>query len=135
VTSATFAELVTSRKGWIESVLRPWCRLAARRELLRAEAEWTDIAGRADPGATLWTWAWSRFPDLVHEGLSGVSETHEVRLILRDGAEVIGFPDARRSQQGQLYLVCRLPSGGTRERGPHSIDDIVSVTRMAESPR
>src|SRR5687767_6788549 len=78
----TFAELAASRREWIDAVLRPWCVQASRRDLVLAEMDWGDIAGRVDAEATLWTWAWGRFPELVHEGLSGVSETREVRVQL-----------------------------------------------------
>lgn len=125
-----FAQLVCSRKDWLDRELRPWCAAAPLRELKKAEAEWSDIAGRVDAEATLWTWAWSRFDDLVHEGLSGVSETFEVEVTLKDGSRVTGFPDARKSKQGRLYLVCRShDSSEAFESGPHSIDDIVSVRR------
>ncbi|MDX1968012.1 MAG: antibiotic biosynthesis monooxygenase, partial [Planctomycetaceae bacterium] len=69
-----FAALVESRKGWIEDRLRPWCQRALRSDLLLAENEWVDIAGKADPEKTLWAWAWNRFPDLVHADL-GIDET------------------------------------------------------------
>ncbi len=125
-----FAQLVASRKDWIDNVLRPWCVAATLAELKKAEAEWLDIAGKVDADATLWTWAWSRFDDLVHEGLPGVSETFEVQVTLKDGTEVVGFPDARQSKQGRLHLVCRHDdSPGTFESGPHAIDDIVTVVR------
>ena len=122
-----FEELAASRREWIESVLRPWCMRAALKDLRRAELEWADIAGRVDPQATLWTWAWGRFPDLVHEGLTGVSETREVRVTLRNGTVVTGWPDNRRSTQGRLVLLSRSPDGRAVESGPHSIDDIATV--------
>ncbi|MCA9080733.1 MAG: hypothetical protein KDA58_09255, partial [Planctomycetaceae bacterium] len=58
----TFDELVASRRAWNETVLKPWCQSASRKELRLAAQEWLDIAGRAAPEFTLWPWAWSRFP-------------------------------------------------------------------------
>jgi len=130
-----FDKLVASRKQWLNNVLRPWCVEASLRDLKKAEAEWADIAGRVDIEATLWTWAWSRFDELVHEGLSGVSETYEVQVTFRDGSRRVGFPDARKSKRGQLFLVCRdrgadRDAAHTYESGPHSIDDVVGVERV-----
>lgn len=123
-----FEELVESRKTWIENVLRPWCRRAPRADLRRAELEWPDIAGRADPDSTLWTWAWSRFPALVHEGLSGIDETKEVRVRLQDGREFVGYPDNRQSQRGDLILAGRSPeTSQPTDWGPFSIDDIAAA--------
>ena len=129
---ATFEELVASRKDWIEDVLKPWCREADLNDLKKAASEWGDIAGRVDPEATLWSWAWSRFPDLVDEEFAGVNETYEVRVTLKDGHEVLGFPNARSSKQGQLVLLCtaRSASPGAEERGPYSIDEIASVAKV-----
>lgn len=128
--SPTFDELIASRKQWIETVLKPWCRTAPLKDLKRAELEWGDIAGRVDPQATLWTWAWSRFPALVYGGLSGVDETHEVRVTLADGTSVTGFPDNRRTKQGNLVLLCVHPHGETDVVGPLSIDHIAEVERI-----
>jgi hypothetical protein len=121
----TFDELVASRKRWIENVLQPWCRAAGRKDLLRAAMDWGDIAGRVDENATLWTWAWSRFPELVHEGLSGVNETRPVLVTLKTGETAAGFPDARQSTNGQLVLLAS--AGGNELLGPFSIDDIARV--------
>jgi len=121
----SFDELVASRKHWIDEVLVPWCKQAQRKDLVRAAMDWGDIAGRVDEEATLWTWAWSRFPALVHEGLSGVNETQAVRVILKSGETVSGFPDARESKNGQLVLI-PLEAAGERT-GPFSIDDIAEV--------
>ena len=99
----TFKQLVASRREWIDNTLRPWCEAAKLHELRQAEQEWTDIAGRADPDTTLWTWAWQRFPELVHEGLPGVNETLQVRVTLNDGRSFIGFPDGRRSKRGWRF--------------------------------
>lgn len=128
---STFEDLVASRKAWIESVLRPWCAAAPRIELRKAHAEWLDIAGKVDPEATLWTWAWERFPALVYEGMSGVNETGEVRVTLRDGTQITGYPDARQSKHGNLVLLRRSATTGRydEESGPHSLDDIVVVER------
>ena len=122
-----FDELVASRRSWIDEVLKPWCRRAPLADLKRAELEWSDLAGRIDPLATLWTWAWGRFPDLVHEQLPGVNETHEVRVTLKNGAEHIGFPDNRRSAAGRLVLATRSGEGG-----PWPIDQIAEVKRNQE---
>ena len=126
---ASFAELAASRREWIESVLRPWCAQASRRDLLNAEAEWGDIAGRVDPSGTLWTWAWGRFPALVHEGLPGVNETYPVQVTLRDGSKTTGYPDNRRSGQGRLLLIAADAAKRPPELGPFSIDEISSVDR------
>ncbi len=128
----SFDELVTSRKRWIAEVLEPWCREASRKDLVRAQMEWGDIAGRVDENATLWTWAWSRFPDLVYEGLSGVNETRQVVVTLKTGESATGFPDARQSTQGQLVLVSSERSRG--QLGPFSIDDIARVEAVSIDP-
>ena len=125
---ASFSYLVESRKEWIANVLQPWSVAAKRVDLRLAAEEWNDIAGRVDPNATLWTWAWSRFPDLVHEGLPGVNETCEVRVTLKDGTTGTGFPDGRQTENGALVLVSPIPDSG--HYGPWSIDDIVSVEKL-----
>lgn len=130
-TPPTFANLVASRRGWIDDFLRPWCLAARRSDLLLAEAEWADIAGRVDPKATLWTWAWSRFPALVYEGLSGINETVAVTVTLDDGSEFTGFPDNRQSEGGRLVLAARDERNRPVEHGPFSIDEIRDV-RPAE---
>jgi hypothetical protein len=129
---AGFDELAASRREWIENVLRPWCAQARLIDLKRAEAEWGDLAGRPDPEATLWTWAWSRFPDLVVEGMRGVNETYEVTVTLQDGRTITGFPDGRKSVQGRLVLLCTSDdtSGRTVESEPFSIDDVSAVERI-----
>jgi hypothetical protein len=129
---ATFDELVSSRRNWIDEVLIPWCRSAARKDLLRAAMDWGDIAGRVDENATLWTWAWSRFPELVHEGLSGVNETRPVRVVLKSGESATGFPDARQSTNGQLVLVAI--AEGNQLLGPFSIDDVAEVLAVSIDP-
>jgi hypothetical protein len=128
----TFAELVSSRKTWLADVLAPWCRQAVRKDLLLAELEWVDIAGKVDPARTLWFWAWSRFPDLVHCELAGIDETREVTVRLRDGRSMTGFPDARQSVQGQLVLVGHDAYDYHRsfEHGPFSLDEIAAVARV-----
>jgi hypothetical protein len=128
----TFADLVHSRKAWLANVLVPWCRQAAVRDLRLAELEWGDIAGKVDPEKTLWYWAWSRFPELVHAELVGIDETQEVTVTLCDGRSVAGFPDARQSGQGQLVLVGRDPVNPRRseEHGPFSLDEIVAIARV-----
>jgi hypothetical protein len=126
-----FADLVASRREWIERVLKPWCRRAAIKDLKRAELEWEDIAGKVDPKATLWTWAWSRFPDIVHEGLAGVDETHAVRVTLTNGQMHVGYPDNRKSDGGRLILLSTESTGPGRvaEIGPISIDNIARIER------
>ncbi len=121
----SFEDLAASRREWIETVLRPWCRQAGLKQLQKLAMEWQDFAGRADPDATLWTWAWERFPDIVHENLPGVNETHEVTVTLEDGTAVTGFPDGRRSRQGYLVL-----TGRHADYGPYPIDQIVAVRRQ-----
>lgn len=121
----SFAELIQSRRQWIDTVLTPWCRSAGRKELLLAEQEWADLAGRAGPEMTLWTWAWSRYPELCYDGLTGINETVAVTVRCRNGRTAHGFPDARASERGELVLV-----GETGETlGPFSIDDIIAVER------
>jgi hypothetical protein len=128
----TFDDLVASRRTWIESVLKPWCRCAPLADLKRAELEWANLAGRIDPQATLWTWAWSRFPGLVHEELPGVDETHEVRVTLKNGETRIGYPDNRQTEGGKLVLLSTASDAGRRitESGPISIDQIAEVKRL-----
>jgi hypothetical protein len=130
----TFDELVASRRIWIEEVLKPWCRRASIAELKRAELEWADVAGRVDPQSTLWTWAWGRFPELVHEPLAGVDETHEVQVTLKSGDQYVGYPDNRKSRGGRLVLSSREEGPARRlvERGPWPIDEIAAVTRVRE---
>jgi hypothetical protein len=125
-----FDQLVESRKQWIADVLQPWCRAAPRTDLRRAEMEWVDIAGRADPQATLWAWAWGRFPDLVSEGISGIEETWPVQVTLNDGHSWTGYPDSRQSEQGQLVLIADDPSAPNSTLGPFSIDEITQVVRQ-----
>jgi hypothetical protein len=124
-----FDQLVASRREWIAEVLIPWCRQAKRADLRRAELEWVDIAGKADLQATLWTWAWERFPVLVSQGIRGIDETWLVVVTLADGRKVEGYPDSRESQQGQLVLVNTDGTEGAVTRGPFSIDEIVEVVR------
>ena len=127
----SFADLVSSRRAWLSDVLAPWCRQAALKDLRLAELEWGDIAGKVNPEKTLWYWAWSRFPDLVHAELVGIDETREVTVTLRDGRSIAGFPDARQSVQGQLVLVGRDPANPRRsaEHGPFSLDEIATISR------
>jgi hypothetical protein len=129
---STFADLIASRRDWIEQVLKPWCRVAGLKDLKRAELEWADIAGKVDAKATLWTWAWGRFPDIVHEGLVGVDETNAVRVTLKNGQSHAGYPDNRQTEGGRLILVSAEPAapGGSAEIGPISIDDIAQIERI-----
>ena len=91
----TFQEMAASRREWIADVLIPWCKQATFKDLREAEHDWINIAGRVDPAMTLWTWAWSRFPDLVCEDLPGVNETAQVVVVTKDGQTLTGFPDGR----------------------------------------
>lgn len=125
----SFEDLAASRREWIETVLRVWCRSAYLKELKKAEVEWFDIAGRADTNATLWTWAWERFPDVVHPEMAGVHETHAVQVTLKSGTQLSGFPDARRSQKGQLVLIGTDSTGAMMIHDPVSIDDVEAITR------
>jgi len=129
----SFEELVTSRKAWISDVLQPWCRTASVSALKQAEVEWIDIAGKVAPEKTLWPWAWSRFPDLVHETL-GIEETSEVEVTLQDGRIIRGFPDSRASIKGSLVLWSTDPeTGESSEAGPFSIERITRVQKIADS--
>lgn len=126
----SFDELVASRKNWLNEILKPWCQAVRRSDLLKAEPDWVDIAGKVDPTKTLWLWAWSRFPELVHESL-GIEETSEVQVELRDGRVVCGFPDARDSQRGLLVLWGEDPvTRKSGQLGPFSIDEILAVHRQ-----
>lgn len=101
----TFSELVTSRKAWLGSVLRPWCEQAGYHDLQRAEGDWPNLAGKVDPQKTLWYWAWSRFPELVHAEISDIDETHALEIELKNGQTCTGYPDARESQHGKLAVL------------------------------
>ena len=46
-TMGTFDQLVASRRRWIDQELAPWCRAAARVDLVKAADEWLDIAGKS----------------------------------------------------------------------------------------
>ena len=120
----TFSDLVASRRAWLHDVLIPWCRVASRIDLLKADQEWTDIAGKIAPERSLWLWAWSRFPVLYVEGLGGLEESWAVRLQKSDGVVVTGYPDNRASERGRLVL--QTEAGPTE---PIAIDEIVSVER------
>lgn len=123
-------ELGASRRRWIDGELQPWCRTAPLVELKKAELDWTNLAGQVPADQTLWRWAWSRFPDLVHPDL-GLNETYPVRLHLKDGTSVVGYPDSRQSRQGSLVLTRRSPAGAWESLGPWPIDDVVSAVRVA----
>jgi len=124
----TFEQLAAQRREWIENVLRVWCQQAPLKELRKADLEWFDIAGRADANATLWTWAWERFPAIVHPDLPGVHETHCVDVILQDGSRIFGYPDARQSIRGMLVLVGTDETGAMVTHGPVSIDQVADVS-------
>ncbi|RPI76119.1 MAG: hypothetical protein EHM42_15030 [Planctomycetaceae bacterium] len=126
-----FSELAASRRAWIDQVLTPWCRSATRQDLLLAEHEWTDVAGKVDPNKSLWYWAWGRFPDLVNAELMGIDETAAVTVTLDDGRTLTGYPDARESLHGELVLICRDPADSRRsvQEGPFPLDRIRSVVK------
>lgn len=127
---STFTDLVASRKAWIDSELKPWCQQAASRDLRMAEELWPDIAGKVDPQKTLWLWAWSRYPALVHADLQAIDETRAVTVTLHDGRTFTGFPDARKTRQAGLVLLCADPQNPRRfvEEGPLLLDDIAAIT-------
>lgn len=122
----TYDELVSSRREWLDSILIPWCQLACRKDLLLAETEWPDLAGRPAPEMTLWKWAWERFPVLAGSGTHMLEETYEVVVTCQDGRTGQGFPDGERSQAGLLVLV---DSEGQMS-GPFTIDEIRHVVRL-----
>ena len=128
---ATFDQLVASRRRWIDQELAPWCRAAARADLVKAADEWLDIAGKVDAESTLWTWAWSRFPVLVCDDMPGVDETNPVRLVLADGRQVSGYPDARAGGPGRLVVIDTDDPQATH--APISIDEILSVEELRET--
>lgn len=125
----TFAELVASRKAWIDTELKPWCVRAALKDLRLAEQAWPDIAGKVDPEKTLWYWAWSRFPDLVNADLQAIDEARQIVVTLVGGESFIGYPDSRASKQGALVVLCADPDQPRRfiEKGPLPIDQIASI--------
>jgi hypothetical protein len=128
----SFAELVASRRRWIDTELKPWCERAAYKDLRLAEETWPDIAGKVDPEKTLWFWAWSRFPVLVNADLKGIDEARQLLVTLRDGRSFTGFPDGRQSRQGTLMLLCRDPLAPLRfvEEGPFTLDEIESIAAL-----
>lgn len=130
--SPFFLELAASRRRWIEDILRPWCRRAILKDLRQAEMEWFDLAGKVDPAATLWTWSWERFSDLIHPELPGVHETYRVEVLLRNGKRLTGYPDSRKSRRGMLVLVDQVLGQGLVESPAVSIDDVEQVNRLAE---
>lgn len=131
----SFEALVASRKKWLAEVLKPWCQVAPRAALGLAELEWGDIAGRVSAEKSLWAWAWGRFPELVHAELNGIDETSAVTVTLKNGRQVTGFPDARQSEQGQLVILCRNPSGGrTTKEGPFPMEEISNIVRVKPQP-
>jgi len=121
-----FPELAASRREWIDNILIPWCRQATYRDLVEAEQDWLNIAGQVDPAVTLWTWAWGRFPSLVHEALPGLNETREVRVTLIDGRTVSGYPDRQLSARGEMVMVIRAEKG-LMQTDPFRIDQISAV--------
>ncbi|QDT31120.1 hypothetical protein Mal48_03510 [Thalassoglobus polymorphus] len=119
----SFQDLVQSRRQWIDENLTPWCKVASRKDLLLAEHEWQDLAGRPAPEMTLWKWAWERFPVLSQEGFHGIDETNPVVVTCQDGRIGQGYPDAGRSEGGLLFLI-----GEAGEVvGPFAIDEISTI--------
>jgi hypothetical protein len=128
----SFEDLVSARKEWINGVLKPWCQNARRADLLKAEPDWLDIAGKVTPEKTLWLWAWSRFPELVHESL-GIEETTQVEIGLNDERTYVGFPDSRKSLRGQLVIWGHdETTDRSAEIGPFSIDEIKFVRKCSD---
>lgn len=119
----SFEELVASRRTWIEEILIPWCKVAPRRDLMLAENEWQDLAGRPSPEQTLWKWAWERFPVLTHSGLNTINETNEVSVVCSDGRKGLGYPDSTKSESGLLFLA----NAEGQIVGPFAIDEISSI--------
>lgn len=128
-----FSDLAASRREWISQILLPWCQQASYRDLIEAEQDWGNIAGRVDPEMTLWTWAWSRFPAVIHEGMPGLNETCEVRIQTTDGREATGYPDREASSRGQIVLVSRCETG-FQPTGPFRIDEIAVAQRTDQTP-
>jgi hypothetical protein len=122
---STFDELTASRRNWINDILIPWTRTATRKDLIKAEDDWVNLAGRVAPERSLWLWAWSRFPCLFVEGLGGLDESWPVRVATTDGRVAEGYPDNRSSQRGELQIV---GDGGASAR--FVIDDVVAVERL-----
>ncbi len=122
----TFSDLAASRREWIAEVLIPWSRQASYRDLIEAEQDWGNIAGQVDQEMTLWTWAWSRFPAVIHDGMPGLNETCEVLLKTTDGREATGYPDRQASSRGQIVLISR-GEDGFEKSGPFRIDEITSI--------
>lgn len=119
----SFGDLVQSRRAWIDEVLIPWCNVSSRKDLLLAEHEWQDLAGRPAPEMTLWKWAWERFPVLAEHGLNTINETNPVIVQCEDGRTGAGYPDAQRSLGG---LLCLIDDQGQLV-GPFAIDEISSI--------
>ena len=127
VVPTTYAELVQSRRTWLSHELEGWCRRATVAELQLAEVEWPDLAGRINPDVTLWRWAWSRFPGLVHAEL-GLDESRLVSLQLKDGRCFVGYPNSRRSQKNLLTIYGQADEQQPWEdHGPFSLDEIHSL--------
>ena len=126
-----YEAMTASRRAWLDEVLRPWCLQAPVSQLKRAELEWHDLAGRVDPLRTLWLWAWSRFPVLVVDGLSGLEEAYLVMVCLKNGTKATGYPDSRRSLRGQLVI---LGNDATAQEASFSLDEILSIERIEAAP-
>ncbi len=128
---SAFDDLIASRRAWLFGALRPWCQHAPLVQLRMAQLEWVNLAGNADVTKTLWLWAWERFPELVHESL-GIDEGYPVEVTLASGECVTGYPDGKRSLDGELYLVRLGRTGAAQTIGPWTIDEIVAVRRVTE---
>ena len=57
--------------------------------------------------------------------MPGVNETNPVRLVLTDGRQASGYPDARAAGPGRLVVIDTDDPQVTH--GPISIDEILSV--------
>ncbi|MEM9704388.1 MAG: hypothetical protein AAF907_18245 [Planctomycetota bacterium] len=120
--SPAFTKLVESKRAWLEEVLKPWCRTADLAALRLAEANWIDLAGNVDPQKTLWLWAWGRFEGVVSEELEGFEESLALRLTLKSGETVVGFPDGRASRAEGIVLIAEDGSTATA-----ALDEIASA--------
>ena len=63
--------------------------------------------------------------------MPGVNETNPVRLVLADGRQVSGYPDARAGGPGRLVVIDIDDPQATH--APISIDEILSVEELEET--
>ena len=127
---STTAEIIASRRLWIDEALRPWCAAASAKELRQAEQDWLDLAGRISPDFSLWMWAWSRYPGLVIPDLWRMDEAVELRVELAGEQVLVGFADARRTKRDQLVLILT----GNRTNYGDFFDSNCRLNRSASDP-